>query len=326
VDELVSVVVLTFNSRRHIRRCLDALLAQSHQPVEVIVVDGGSTDDTEAIVRTYENRLLVRFIEAPGTNMGQARNVGIEHSRGQFIAFCDSDDFYEPAKLHIGLEVLRAHPDADVSYAVATHFRSDGDGSHYLARRLRPVHGSLANEIVKAQTVNINTLLVRRSRMGHVRFPDDAGGRYGEDWQYLVNLVVEGALFRFVHGQYSMIEVRTDSHTSWKIQHLMKWYVTRHLVLHRAALRRQGVSAWRWHTSLTRHWLKFSLACVASEDPEFSRKAPFHEIGGRPFVVLAFFVLLMPLARSRIFSKIVRNAWETNRRLKERRVTGRLER
>jgi hypothetical protein len=125
-----------------------------------------------------------------------------------------------------------------------------------------------------------------------------------------------------VAGQHSMIEVRTDSHTTWKIQHLMKWYVTRHIVLHKADFERAGVAAWRWQICVACHWLKFFFACVAAEDPEFSKRVPFGEIGGKPFVVRVCEVVLMPLSRSRFFSHFVRGAWQSNRRLKERGTRG----
>jgi glycosyltransferase involved in cell wall biosynthesis len=316
MSDLISIIVLTLNSERYIHRCLDALLAQSYRAFEVVIVDAGSVDSTGLIVRSYEDRLLLRFIVAKNTNMGQARNIGIENAYGNFLAFCDSDDFYAPEKLRLSLQALIANPGADASYGVATHFRSNDTTKFYLARRLPPLEGNLASAIVRSQTINLNTLLIRRTRMNKVRFPNDVGGKYGEDWQYLVNLVVAGARFCFVKGRHSMIEVRTDSHTSWKIQHLMKWYVIRHLILHRSGLHSAGVSAWRWRTSLTLHWLKFCLSCSASEDTEFLRKARFCEFGGRPIVVKVFELLFMPFARSRFFSHIVRCTWVANRNIK----------
>ena len=107
-DPLVSVVVAAYDCERYIAATLDSALAQDHEPVEVIVVDDGSTDSTAEIVERYDVRLVAR----PNGGQGAAKNTGIAASRGDLIAFLDHDDLWAPQKISTQVEALAAAPEA----------------------------------------------------------------------------------------------------------------------------------------------------------------------------------------------------------------------
>ena len=88
----VSVIVTVLNEDRSILHLLNSLAAQSHPPDEVVIVDGGSSDDTLAILNTYAARsdMLLQVLSRPGTNISQGRNVAIEAAQGQIIASTDA--------------------------------------------------------------------------------------------------------------------------------------------------------------------------------------------------------------------------------------------
>jgi len=86
----VSVIVTVLNEGRSIRRLLDSLLAQTRAPDEVILVDGGSSDDTVAIVESYADRLPLRVLIEPGCNISQGRNRAIAAASGEIIASTDA--------------------------------------------------------------------------------------------------------------------------------------------------------------------------------------------------------------------------------------------
>ena len=106
---LISVVVAAHDGERYIAAALDSAFAQDHTPIEVIVVDDGSTDATPQIVSGYP----VRSIRQSTCGQGAAKNAGVAAARGELIAFLDHDDVWFPAKLSRQVEALRARPGSD---------------------------------------------------------------------------------------------------------------------------------------------------------------------------------------------------------------------
>ncbi len=100
----ISVIIPTYNCGQYIARAIDSVLAQSHPADEIIVVDDGSTDNTADIVHKYENK--VRYIYQDNGGPSVARNTGIQHAQGQWIAFLDSDDCWLPEKLQTQMDLL----------------------------------------------------------------------------------------------------------------------------------------------------------------------------------------------------------------------------
>lgn len=109
---LVSVIIPTFNRGWVVREAIDSVLIQDYLNFELIVVDDGSTDDTDAILVTYGNRLEV--IKQPNRGVSAARNRGIAAARGELIAFLDSDDYWLPQKLSIQVEYFNQHPEVNI--------------------------------------------------------------------------------------------------------------------------------------------------------------------------------------------------------------------
>lgn len=104
----VSVLIPAYNSAQYLRRCIDSVLNQTVLPLEIIVTDDGSTDDTAAIANSYGG--IVRVI-SKGRNCGlpAARNFGIENAVGDWVAFLDSDDEWEPKKNEMAIACVELH-------------------------------------------------------------------------------------------------------------------------------------------------------------------------------------------------------------------------
>ncbi len=104
--DAVSVVIPTYNRARFIARTLRSVLGQTVAPVDVTVVDDESTDDTEAVCAEFAPS--VRYVRQRNAGPSAARNRGIRESRGEWIAFLDSDDVWHPRKLEVQLAALSA--------------------------------------------------------------------------------------------------------------------------------------------------------------------------------------------------------------------------
>lgn len=111
---LVSVIIPVYNGERFLSAALDSVFAQDYRPIEVIVVDDGSTDQSVEIVSNYTE---VHYIHQANQGPGAARNTGIAAARGEFFAFLDADDIWLPKKLSIQISYLLEHP--QVGYVIA---------------------------------------------------------------------------------------------------------------------------------------------------------------------------------------------------------------
>ena len=96
---LVSVVIPTFNYGQFVVEAVESALAQSYSPLEIIVVDDGSTDDTHERLKPYMSR--IRYIYQVNSGLSAARNTGIQAARGEWVAFLDSDDKWHHRKTEI---------------------------------------------------------------------------------------------------------------------------------------------------------------------------------------------------------------------------------
>jgi glycosyltransferase involved in cell wall biosynthesis len=110
----VSVVIPTFNRAHLIAETLESVLRQSCRPDEVIVVDDGSTDDTPQAVARFSGR--VRLIRIANSGDLVARNTGVAAAAGRLVAFCDSDDLWEPGYLAAMLRIWQQRPDLTATY------------------------------------------------------------------------------------------------------------------------------------------------------------------------------------------------------------------
>jgi glycosyltransferase involved in cell wall biosynthesis len=136
-NPLISVVIPVWNCAQYVAQAIESVLAQPYRPVELVVVDDGSTDGSAAVIERYTP--AVRYLYQANTGLSAARNAGIRLSTGTYVAFLDSDDVWLPAKLDRQITRMRADPAPDLVFGhvqqfvspeldVATRSRLVGDG------------------------------------------------------------------------------------------------------------------------------------------------------------------------------------------------------
>ncbi len=106
----ISVIITAYNSDRFVGQAIESVLSQTHPIHELIVVDDGSTDGTEEIVRSYSS---VVYVQKSNGGTSSANNLGLKKANGNYLAFLDSDDLWPPDKLALQLEFLLKHPEVD---------------------------------------------------------------------------------------------------------------------------------------------------------------------------------------------------------------------
>ena len=185
----VTVIIPVYNGERFIRRALDTVLQQTYPVSQIIVTDDGSTDATREIVSgEYAGR--VTLIEQRNGGPAKARNAGLRVSTGEFIAFLDADDWWEPAKIETQLRVLQEHPEAVGNY---TALRVVSDKGEFLVD-LKPVDHTNLRETLRWCNPGIppSSVLLRRSAIEELESGFDERQMGSEDWNMWFRLIVKG--------------------------------------------------------------------------------------------------------------------------------------
>lgn len=224
---LVSVVIPTFNRAYCVCRTIDSALAQTHQKLELLVVDDGSTDDTEAVIRArYGGEPRVRYVFQNNSGVSGARNHGLRLATGEFVALLDSDDIWFPWKIEAQLAAFRAFPEAGMvwtdmeaidpdgrvfnprylktMYSAYRWFGSDdlfersirlGDVSPDLPEAARngfAYVGNIHSPMIMGNLVHTSTVLIRRDRQRLVGEFVQEYTNGGEDYHFHLRTCREG--------------------------------------------------------------------------------------------------------------------------------------
>lgn len=196
---LVSVVIPTYNGARYLGAAIESVLGQTHPCLEVLVVDDGATDGTPDVAAGYGPR--VRLLRQANAGTAAARNTGVAHARGEFIALLDHDDLWEPRKLECQLPLFADDPAIGAVFAGIEFFRAETGEvtAGYFPGLELDAHDLLAHRVLPIQTV-----IFRRAALAAVG-PFDAALRGTDDWDMGIRLA---ARFRVVGLPETLARVR----------------------------------------------------------------------------------------------------------------------
>jgi glycosyltransferase involved in cell wall biosynthesis len=171
----ISVIIPTFNRAQFVKKAINSVLNQTFQDVEIVVVDDGSTDNTKDIINSYGEQ--VRYIYQENKGAASSRNTGIEASKGEYIAFLDSDDYYTAENLQKKLSFLESNSKIGWVYS---DWQLIDDKSNYLDKgslRFNYFNKKLSGEIFeelfyKRNFIATDTVVIRRSVLEDIGFFD----------------------------------------------------------------------------------------------------------------------------------------------------------
>ncbi len=183
---MVSVIIPVYNGELYIGQAIESILSQSYKDVEIIVVDDGSTDSTEKVVRSYEN---VCYIYQANSGPAAARNKGMSVSKGEYIAFLDSDDLYKENKLEEQVKAFEKNKDVDIVYndCIAV----DKDLNYINTLRSEGVYENEKDflcMLLFRQIIPIPPSIMLRRKCFEEGYVYDDRYKHAEDYEYIIRL------------------------------------------------------------------------------------------------------------------------------------------
>jgi glycosyltransferase involved in cell wall biosynthesis len=187
---LATIMMPAYNAERFIVEAIESVLAQTYPDWELLVVDDGSTDRTAELVSGFDDP-RIRMIRQQNGGESVARNTALENTRGEFLAFLDSDDQYLPNHLEETVQYLLQHPDRDAVYTDGYHCDSQGNRLQTLSSRRRgPFEGRIFEEVVRASDVfgPPISVVVRSETVLSNQITFDPQIVIGPDWDFFIRL------------------------------------------------------------------------------------------------------------------------------------------
>lgn len=208
---LFSVIIPTYNRAEKVVRAVQSVLAQTFSDYEIWVVDDGSTDGTEQALSPYLER--IHYLPQENCGAAAARNTGLQHSTGKYVAFLDSDDWWYPQKLQAISSALHSHPEVGLFYSPCEVVNEEGE--RLWIDYSRSVQGSGYLPLLMGDFLALSSAVVKRECLARALAFDPAMVPC-EDWDlwlhiarsYPIYLVPE-VLVRFEYASNSKLTANT---------------------------------------------------------------------------------------------------------------------
>lgn len=211
MNPLVTVVIPSFNRARFVVDAVESVLKQSYRPIEIIVVDDGSEDDTAERLAPYIAQQQIQYHYQKNQGAAIARNYAIAQSSADYIALLDSDDLWLPQKLESQIEYLQTHPKVAM---VAAHVLPIGKERNLLDDR--PIFSTQQEGLVSFLNVlhhsplHVSTLVIRRQALPSPPFP--AGVHFCEDWQMCLQVARHASVW-FIEEVMTHVRIHENNIT-----------------------------------------------------------------------------------------------------------------
>ena len=202
----VSVVVTCYNYGNFIDTCLNSILNQTFTDHEIIIVNDGSTDDSEEKILPYaQKHENITYIKQKNAGQARAKNVGIRNSSGEYVAFLDADDIWEEEKLERQLPIFEDKA-VGVAYSKAKYINEQGKLMDFelTGRYLQPRKGWVTDYLIYDNFVPFSSAIVRRECLDDFRGFDESYAM-GIDWDLWLRISTK---FKFDYVDERLLNYR----------------------------------------------------------------------------------------------------------------------
>ncbi len=203
---VVSTIITVYNRAHLLTEAVNSVLAQSYRPIEIVIVDDGSTDDSGAVARSFATSHpdVIRYLHQTNQGPAAASNAGLQIITGEFVQFLDSDDLLMADKFAMQVAGLDAHPHCGISYCVAREYALGQPWSGRASRRTDHVFAQLFPALLSGKIWPTPAPLYRRSVV------DDNGPFLDvsiyQDWEYECRAAARGV--RLHHCRAVLADLR----------------------------------------------------------------------------------------------------------------------
>jgi glycosyltransferase involved in cell wall biosynthesis/O-antigen ligase len=214
-EKLISVIIPAYNIENYISKTIESVLSQTYKNLEIIIVDDGSTDNTNNIIQKYakkEKRIIVLSQNNKGPSA--ARNLGFSVAKGEYLCIIDGDDIMLPEKIESQACLLESNPSIGFTYSKVYYFK-DKINDIYI-RDLAAIDGS---DLVHQKLLKYGTFITPNSVFFRKNVFDQFGGfdeslRSSEDFDYWLSLSKRGVNFLHQDKYLTLCRIREGSATS----------------------------------------------------------------------------------------------------------------
>jgi len=162
-QELVSIIVPCYNAARFVPTTIESVIAQTYPNWELILIDDGSTDNTAEVIKPFLTDSRIQFHVQKNQGVSATRNRGIILAKGEFIAFLDSDDIWEPDKLRQQLEVFNKYPDVGVCGTEYVTIDSEGVPGQIVSNNVDFYGQASAALVTCSLSIPLSSSIVRKN-------------------------------------------------------------------------------------------------------------------------------------------------------------------
>jgi len=182
----VSVIIPAYNQANFIDKAIESVLRQTYQDFEIIIINDGSEDNTEEIVKSYSDFRIHYICHANNMGVSEARNIGIRASRGDYIALLDSDDEFLPERLGKQVQLLQKES-SEIGVVCSWLFNIDKKGNYISKRCLPKKDGYIYEDLLSTNPISVPTMLIRKECFEKVGIFDNLlDGQ--EDWDMWIRI------------------------------------------------------------------------------------------------------------------------------------------
>lgn len=206
----VSIIIPTYNLAAYIVETIDSALAQTYRDFEIIVINDGSTDDTEERITPFRERIV--YIKQKNGGVMAARNAGLRAARGRYIALLDGDDIWQPRFLEVLVGMLESDPALSVAYPNAWYLGSPKyDGK--LHQDVFPVAEPVTfDRVLRRECYIFGSLVFRREVIDEVGGYDESlQGQGAEDFELWLRMLQHDHRFKFTNEPLAKYRWRHNS-------------------------------------------------------------------------------------------------------------------